>query len=405
MQSTHTATVEVIAGIAPLDLRFSYLNCKFLSQIYATHEHPLVNKLKKLSSMSSRKLTRDFSHIDSLEISPSEQYTQFNLQALLGVPKIRCEMKNSLASISKENYPALASTHFNAVIQEQFPNSTLIYTDGSRTLDETGFGVYTENRSQFGYRLIEPSSVFSAEIQALNHALEYIRSQPLGEFLVLTDSLSSIEALKSRNISARTHPISHVIKETLWHLQNSGYLIRFMWIPAHCNIFGNEEADRLAKEYSKSSMYARVKPIVSDFFPTFKATMLQKWQQRWRNDDMGRYTFSIYPQVSLLPWFSKLQFTRPIITQISRLISNHTRVKSHLNRINIVSEALCACEKDYETIDHLLWHCPLHQSNRDNLAHQIEDLDNNITIRDILAERKWDAAQACVSFLSSIIVL
>jgi hypothetical protein len=42
---------------------------------------------------------------------------------------------------------------------------------------------------------------------------------------------------------------------------------------------------------------------------------------------MGRYYFSIYPHVSLHLWLFGLELSRPMITNISRLISNHTILK------------------------------------------------------------------------------
>jgi hypothetical protein len=68
---------------------------------------------------------------------------------------------------------------------------------------------------------------------------------------------------------------------------------------------------------------------------------------------MGKYAFSITPREQLYPWFHGLQF----ITLVSHLVSNHTRVKSQLNRINIVAEAVSGCGEDFEKVDHPLWSC------------------------------------------------
>jgi ribonuclease HI len=405
MQSTHTDTVEMLCGVVPLDLRFSYLNSKFLILTFSKINHPLKSKLKQLADLGSRKLTRDFATVDSLEVNLSESYTQFNLQALLSTPNIRDDVARSLVGFSKESYTTVAPLHFNSIIRNSFSESTLIYTDGSKSNNGTGFGVYAKDITQFGHRIVEPASVFSAELQAINYAIEYINTQPTGEFSILTDSLSAIEALKSRKISIKTHPIVHVIKDTLWRLKDNGYYIRLMWIPSHCNITGNEEADRIAKQSTLNSQFSRAKPVVFDFFPKLRDSMLSNWQQRWDTDEMGRYAYSIYPHVGLRPWFFGLEFDRSAITKISRLISNHTRVKSHLNRIKIVSEAICSCGDGYETIDHLLWHCSLHQAARVNLLQKIGSVAPSTSIRDILAQKKWDIVQACLSFLSSIIIL
>jgi hypothetical protein len=49
-------------------------------------------------------------------------------------------------------------------ISEKYETFTLVFTDGSKSPDETGFGVYVLGVRQVGYRLKEPSSVLTAEI-------------------------------------------------------------------------------------------------------------------------------------------------------------------------------------------------------------------------------------------------
>jgi hypothetical protein len=81
-------------------------------------------------------------------------------------------------------------------------------------------------------------------------------------------------------------------------------------------------------------------------------------------ENMNRYAFSIFSRLRLSPWFLDVMADRPVITVIFRLISNHTRVRAHLSRINNVAEALCGCGRDYETVDHILWSCPLYRHER-----------------------------------------
>jgi hypothetical protein len=91
--------------------------------------------------------------------------------------------------------------------------------DGSRSEEGTGFGIYVPGQQSFGYRLLEPSGVFTTEITALLTALRFVGSGQPGEFLILTDSLSSIETLRSRKISPKTHSVVYECKEALWRLR------------------------------------------------------------------------------------------------------------------------------------------------------------------------------------------
>jgi ribonuclease HI len=101
----------------------------------------------------------------------------------------------------------ISSRCFSSIISERFSGSTLIFTDSSRSEEGTGFRIYVAGQQSFGYRLQEPSVVFTAEITALLAALRFVGFGQPGEFLILTDSLSSIEALRSRKITPRTHSV------------------------------------------------------------------------------------------------------------------------------------------------------------------------------------------------------
>jgi hypothetical protein len=72
----------------------------------------------------------------------------------------------------------------SSTISEKYETSTLVFTDGSKSGDGTGFGVYVLGVRQVGYRLQEPSSVLTAEISAP------------GEYLILSDSLRSYSPKK-----------------------------------------------------------------------------------------------------------------------------------------------------------------------------------------------------------------
>jgi hypothetical protein len=138
-------------------------------------------------------------------------------------------------------------------------------------------------------------------------------------------------------------------------LRENQFVVRLVCVPAHVGIDGNEMVDRIAKESAASGNLYRGGALECDLCPQMKSCLLMDWQSRWDEGDMGRYAFSIFPRVRLSPWFLDVVADRPVITVISRLISNHTRVRAaHLSRINIVAEALCGCGCDYETVDHIL---------------------------------------------------
>jgi hypothetical protein len=66
------------------------------------------------------------------------------------------------------------------------------------------------------------------------------------------------------------------------------------------------------------------------------------------------FAHSILSKVSLLPWFEGQKEERSFVTSVSRIMSGHSSVRSHLDRFRIVKDPMYVCLKDYETVDHLI---------------------------------------------------
>jgi hypothetical protein len=167
--------------------------------------------------------------------------------------------------------------------------------------------------------------------------------------------------MRSRKISPITHSVVYECKEALWRLRANQFVVRLMWVPAHVGIDGNKMVDHIAKESAASGNLYRGGALECDLCLQMKSCLLMDWQSRWNGGDIGRYAFSMFPRIQLSPWFLDVVVDCPVITVISRLISNHTRVRAHLGRINIVAEALCGCGCDYETADHIMWNRPFYR--------------------------------------------
>ncbi|GFW46112.1 RNase H domain-containing protein [Trichonephila clavipes] len=124
-----------------------------------------------------------------------------------------------------------------------------IYTDGGRLDDRAGSGIYIENSGQnfyFCHRNPDFSSVFKSELTAIKLGLEaIINESDYGELWILSDSRSSLQHLHNwTQVGDKTSiSILHNLK-----LISKHHDVHFQWIPSHVDIFGNEQADRLARE-------------------------------------------------------------------------------------------------------------------------------------------------------------
>ena len=130
-------------------------------------------------------------------------------------------------------------------IIESFSEYEQIYTDGSKQGDRVGAATLIPNGAQKSIRLPNKSSIYSAELRALLLALELIEGSTKKHFIIFSDSLSAMQALKN------LHPGHPLVGEILsWltnitvHLELS---IFFCWVPGLIGIPGNEQVDDLAK--------------------------------------------------------------------------------------------------------------------------------------------------------------
>jgi ribonuclease HI len=126
----------------------------------------------------------------------------------------------------------------------QYPEYTVMFTDGSLMNGSTGCA-FILNAQASKFRPNRFSSISSAELFALWKALEAVGYQPPGQFLLCTDSLSTIQGLQSPSL---THPFIQELCLSCHSLFKRGFDIAVSWIPGHVGISGNEAADAAARD-------------------------------------------------------------------------------------------------------------------------------------------------------------
>ena len=124
--------------------------------------------------------------------------------------------------------------------------------------------------------------------------------------------------------------------------------VTLQWIPSHCGVGGNEEADWLSKMGSKLEQpahpmsYNKAKTILKNSFR-------MEWQQRL---DIGTEEDSIH------------QLDRATQVTIFRLRTGHCQLLSHLHRLKISHSDECPCGTGPQTPNHILQSCPTFEDLR-----------------------------------------
>jgi hypothetical protein len=118
------------------------------------------------------------------------------------------------------------------------------------------------------------------------------------------------------------------------------------------------------------------RPLSSCNFQSLtRPVLLREWQKKWDLADTSRFAHSILPTESQRPWFEGQKMKRSFVTSVSRIMSRHSSVLSHLDRFRIVEDPMCVCLKDYGTEDHLIWHCERFGPERHRLIDALAELD------------------------------
>ncbi|ELT95634.1 hypothetical protein CAPTEDRAFT_227708 [Capitella teleta] len=167
-------------------------------------------------------------------------------------------------------------------------------------------------------------SVYTAELIAINETLTSIALLPYDEFVICTDSLSSILAISSIDL---IHPYVQSILQKCTCLAGRDKRIIFIWCPSHVGIPGNETADTLAKQALGMNILNCPIPH-TDFKPITRSFVKTQWQSEW-DQETGNKLHDIQPDIGSWPPCQREKRREEIV--IARVRIGHTFLThSHL---------------------------------------------------------------------------
>ena len=228
-----------------------------------------------------------------------------------------------------------------------------IYTNGSTNTNQEGggAGVYAEdNEGNVMLRKAFPagalSSSYSAEAVAMLQAVRWIEEAMPLSCLICTDSMSLVDAIDKNNWKDPDECLKQ-IKTTISRLTTH---ITLLWIPSHCGIPGNDEADELAKQGSDMPQ-----DNVGVSHKSVKAKILaRKWEIKHpRAKEM--YGERRGPKMEV-----EKVWPRSVRSLYGRLRTEHSMDLAYYRyKLDKEEDPYCtACGEEYETTRHLLCSCP-----------------------------------------------
>ena len=174
---------------------------------------------------------------------------------------------------------------------------------------------------------------YRAETEALTHAANIIRDavDAQSQVVFLTDAMSVLQAITAGKLPR--------LREVIEDIPCTRIMLQ--WIPSHCGVLGNEQADRMAKlgalkeQPDNSVNYTEMKTIINTLFKA--------------------------PQTS--DSYHELSRQEQVI--IFRLRTQHTRLRQHMYRcFKLVQSPKCQCGEADQSVEHILQHCKTHRALR-----------------------------------------
>ena len=299
------------------------------------------------------------------------------------------------------------------------PNAIHIYTDGSGINGHVGAAAVCTTTSQTKSAYMGDdavSTVYAGELQGISLALQIAQEDrnqgnTRNKVLIYTDNQAAVRSVARPRGKSGAYLLQNITRRAQ-ELREQGLTVEIRWIPAHTGIYGNEAADKAAKEATGWRMKGppgpkaqrpRVLHSLRSALKLWTSMVVNKrWQAQWRQETRGRTTFRHTPEPTprvLQPHknFSKRQSAIYVQLRTEKIGMNDFLFK---RRVPEIKDPRCDCGEGRQTVAHILLQCRRHTALRNRELGQFPGRQN---LRVLLSERK--VAAKVVKFMEQTQIL
>ena len=373
-------SIYVDAGELPLDLRREELGLRYIQRMKTNRSNPSFKVLANSNSerFDKPRASKPFQVRINEEVNDDTCKTQkiqkvsYPIYPPWLMPQIRtCPKMMTKKNKSEEECRAKFLDHDNC----HHSNHVKVFTDGSKSTTGVGAAVLIED-TIYQSKLPSTASVYTAELTAISSALRLISEREENEYVIYTDSYSSIRAIQQFN---PFHPILQKIQEWLFKLHIKYKKIHFCWIPSHVGIQQNETVDKAAKEASLAANIDFKHIPHTDMKKTISHYINSKWQEKWSSPSLinNKKYRKIRPSVGM--WISSSNPSRRYEIILTRLRIGHTRI-THGFLFEGGRPPECDHCQVQLTVEHILVDCRKYVNQR--IRHHTHDKELHILLDD-----------------------
>jgi ribonuclease HI len=399
-RTTPLNTLAALSGIGPIKITNEFWTNKRI----ATHLHRddiIAKQLKGLHNRNDGRESRRPNNRTGKNWTYLERTYMNNIEAL---KSLTIKINNSVHNVKiisdigiKINKNSLTSRvlkqHTMQKLNDDYKDHYKVYTDASGMEGNFGAGLYDQQKD-YGrvYKLNRDSSIMTAELIGILKALEYLKENNQKHNVILTDSRSACEYLKTSSRMVKADRIAVNIIQM--QLETNTTL---QWVPSHVEINGNEIVDRMAKDAIDYGEEFLNEITLKDVIRKLNNIKNQKMDQ-WYVDyamEKGRFFYQLQSKISDGIWYRNYKESARKTRMLNRILSGHDFSKHSLHLMRIEEDGSCESCGVPSTTSHTLFECSLWDIQRQHY----NTLKNNRSIADAWKKCKYQLFEEILEFL------
>ena len=400
-RSSPIVALQIEANVPPLIIHIKEICCRYFYKLNAQKEsHPIMKEIMQDPSVENKIWTPGIFKMP-FKIRTAGVMRWWNLPMEIEFEDERMPEtapwrqspfiihKELVEPVNKEQCIERTRTVTQVTIDERYREHLHIYTDGSKGDSSTSAAMCvpeTQYHNKWKFEKGDIISIMAAELYAIVKSLEWVALNiellTKNNFVILTDSLSSLQSLESFTNSNYKRQVNRATRIAEIITENDA-TITLQWVPSHVGLAGNELADQLAKEGHLLTNETPCPLGTEEVKRLVKNEKIKAWQRQYDAVKEETHIGSVKPTIGHWPWATFKN--RPTETAVARLRIGHTILNESMHRFNQADSPLCNRCSTPESIEHYLMTCRRFEQERRKLFLSIRNAGiQNISVKTVL---------------------